>query len=297
MSSDLTAASPLIHRAVVPAAGLGTRLRPLTQAFPKELLPLGREPVLAAIVAELRVAGITEVAFVVSERKPQIRAYFGDMYTGDDPSLPPLRCDYILQPEPRGSGDAVMRAREWAGDLPFVVAFGDCLIDSPEPAGPLRRLIETFMCGRAVAAVLVEAVAWERVSRYGVVAPRHARDAERAEPFALAGIVEKPRMEDAPSRLVVAARWVLDPLIFAALSGCHPEGRGELNIPDAVRMLIREGRQSWAVPLLAGEVRRDIGGIESYLAEFVRAALRDPVYGALARRVAEEELHSLRNQR
>jgi UTP--glucose-1-phosphate uridylyltransferase len=291
MSSDLTAASQPVNRAVIPAAGLGTRLRPLTQAFPKELLPLGREPVLAHIVAELRAVGITEALFVVSERKPQIRAYFGDRY-GEDSSLPPLRCDYVLQPEPRGSGDAVLRARDWAGTHPFVVAFGDCLIDSQPSGQPLRRLIELFSLKRAQAAVLVEAVARERVSRYGVVAPQEPRDAEGMAPFALSGIVEKPRVEEAPSRLVVAARWVLDASIFPALAHARPDPRGEISIPDAVRETIREGARVWAAPLQPGEARRDIGSLESYLAEFVRVALRDPDYGASARKVAEAAMHN-----
>src|SRR5688500_1635838 len=99
-----------ISKAVIPAAGFGTRLRPLTQAFPKELLPVGRKPVLAHVAEELRGGGITEALFIVSERKPQIRAFFGEEYDDGDRSRPPLRCDYLIQLEQRGSGDAVLRA-------------------------------------------------------------------------------------------------------------------------------------------------------------------------------------------
>lgn len=290
MSSDLTAASSEVHKAVIPAAGLGTRLRPLTQVFPKELLPLGGVPVLAHIVAELRAAGITEAIFVVSERKPQIRAYFGDLYTGDSPDLPPLRCDYVVQSDPRGSGDALLCAREWAGSDSVLVAFGDCMIESRAPGEPVRRLIETFTQRKAVAATLVEAVPLERVARYGVVAPQNALQAEGSDPFALAGIVEKPRVEEAPSRLVVAARWVLHTDLFPELVRTAASAQGEVNIPDAVRRLIQQGRSVWAVPLHEGEARRDIGSVESYVAEFVRYVLHDPVYGPAARRIAIEAL-------
>src|SRR5690349_3581467 len=96
-----------INKAVVPVAGLGTRLRPLTSALPKELLPLGRKPVLAHVAVELRAAGITQALFVVSESKPQIRAFLGDSYV-DEEMEGPLQCAYAVQNAPRGSGDAVL---------------------------------------------------------------------------------------------------------------------------------------------------------------------------------------------
>ena len=124
---------------MIPAAGLGTRLRPLTNAFPKELLPIGRRPVLAHIAAELRSAGITDALFIVSEQKPQIRAYFGDVYEGegadDAEALPALRCSYVIQPSQRGLGDALLYAEEWAAGMPFAVAFGDCMMDAPDRIG------------------------------------------------------------------------------------------------------------------------------------------------------------------
>lgn len=292
-SADSTVATPSIYKAVVPAAGLGTRLRPLTHVLPKELLPLGREPVLTSVVTELRAAGITQALFVVSERKPQIRSYFGELYTGDNTTLPPLQCDYILQPQQRGSGDAVLCAQEWVGNQPFVVAFGDCLIDSAELQTPLCRMLATHQAHSAIATVLVEPVAREKVCRYGVVAPLRPLEAEPLDPFALSGVVEKPKLEEAPSNLAVAARWVLAPAIFPALQQAGSDALGEVSIPDAMPALLRSAGSAWAVPLRAGEHRRDIGDLESYLAEFVRAALRDPDYGASARHIAAEELKGL----
>lgn len=280
-----------IDSAVLPAAGLGTRLRPLTHAFPKELLPIGRKPVLAHIVDELRAAGITRLLFIVSERKPQIRAYFGDELAGDSESgaeRPSVRCDYVVQKEQRGLGDALLYAEEWVGNKPFVVAFGDCLIEAPEPAAPLRRLIATHQEKQAAATVLVESVPWEKVSRYGVLAPENPQAGTGTEPFAAADIVEKPAQAEAPSNRVVAARYALHPDIFAALRSNPLDVRGELNVTDAVRALRQAGRPLWAVPLKAGEFRRDIGNFESFATTFVRAALRDPEFGEAVRRVFEE---------
>ncbi len=311
-----------ITKAVVPAAGLGTRLRPLTRAFPKELLPVGREPVLSYIATELRESGITEVLFIVSDSKPQIRDFFGNVYEGERPDLPPLNCEYVTQREQRGSGDALLYAQEWVADAPFVVAFGDCIIEGTgnrekgtEEAAedrrqkteatltygrtvpcslfsvPLQRLIATHREQQSEATVLVERVERAKVSRYGVVAPRMVLTEVPTEPFALADIVEKPRVQDAPSDLVIAARWALNPSVFVLLRETTLDARGERNITDAVRALGQLGKPLWAVPLRPGEARRDIGNFESFFAQFVRAALQDAEFGNAARQVAREELN------
>ena len=285
--------SKLVAKAVIPAAGLGTRLRPLTKAFPKELLPIGREPVLAHIVRELRLAGITQAAFIVSESKPQIRSYFGDEFNEEISGhsyLPSLHCAYLVQPHQKGLGDAILQAEEWTGGESFVVAFGDCLIDAPDSSLPLRRLLEVFIREAAVAAVLVERVALEKVSRYGILSPHAPIEEESEAPFRARDIVEKPSPETTPSRLAVAARWALSPKIFDALRGGKLDSRGELNLTDPVRSLLKSGGALWGVPLLGGEARRDIGNYESFFAAFLRFAFRDPEYGEATRRLAEELL-------
>ena len=228
------------------------------------------------VLAELQGAGIERVLFVVSERKPQIRACFGNQFTGDT-DLPPIQCEYVIQTDMRGSGDAVRLAEDWTVGEPFVVAFGDCMIEGNNSgAEPLRRLIATLTDQNAASAVLVEAVAREKVSRYGVVAPLETLPEAPVKPFALRDIVEKPSVEDAPSRLVVAARFALSPAIFDALRRSENDPRGEQNLPDAMRLLLREGGATWAVPLRPGEARRDIGSFDTFFAAFVRAALQDP---------------------
>ncbi len=291
-----------ITKAVIPAAGFGTRLQPLTRAIPKELLPIGREPVLAHIAAELREAGITDALFIISARKPQIRAYFGDIYDpdpGDAVHLPPLRCHYLEQQEQRGSGDAVLCAEKWVGGDSFVVAFGDSIIESPQPAAPLKRLLAAHRAFGSSASALVEAIDPLQVSRYGVVAPLFSPDrpssvpkVPKSDPFEIVDIVEKPSVEDAPSNLVVAARWVFSSAIFDALHSVGMDVRGELNIPDPVRKLLRTGHRACAAPLLltGNEARRDIGSYESFFAQFVRAAMQDSECGLAIRAVAAEEL-------
>jgi len=278
-----------LRRAVLPAAGLGTRLRPLTQAFPKELLPVGRKPVLAHIATELLGAGITEALFIVSERKPQIRGYFGEFYE-DEVTGTVLHCSYVNQEEQRGLGDALLYADAWTAGEPFVVAFGDCMIESPDLAAPLRRLVAVHVDQGSQATVLTEQVAWEKVSRYGVLAPEETQPDVPVAPFALRDIVEKPAPQDAPSRNVVAARWILSSTIFEILRRTPLDSRGELNLTDAVRTLKQEGGSLWAAPLHPGEYRRDIGNFETFYAAFIRAALNDPEFGPSARRVAQEVL-------
>jgi UTP--glucose-1-phosphate uridylyltransferase len=277
---------------VVPAAGLGTRLRPLSDAIPKELLPIGRRPVLAYVLEELRGAGITDVLFVVSERKPQIRALFGDALPAEA-NLPAMRIDYTVQAEQRGLGDAVLQAEAWADGEPFVVAFGDCLIEAGGRLGgstPLRRIIDTQIEHGAAATTCVERVPWERVSRYGVLAPEKGGESAENLPFRAVDIIEKPGRDEAPSNLVVAARWVFQPEIFAVLRGTPIASNGELQLTDAVRISTQSGNPLWAAPLQPGEFRRDIGGFDSFFAAFVRAALADPEYGEAARRAAREIL-------
>ncbi len=284
-----------VYRAVIPAAGLGTRLRPLSNAFPKELLPVGRKPVLAYIMEELRAAGISDVLFIVSEAKPQIRGYFGDTYRGETGDLDLIRCSYVFQVEQRGLGDAIGLARAWAQGEPFVVAFGDCIIESEQSISPLQRLVQSFSDNGAVGATLVEEVAPELVTRYGIVAPVEQSElgADTNGSMLLKDIVEKPAIDDAPSRFAVAARWVLSSDVFEYLERGVRDSRGEVNLTDAVRMMARDKGGLWAVKLKSNEARRDIGNFGSFFNAFVRAALRDSEYGAAVARTVREELERI----
>lgn len=279
-----------ITRAVIPAAGLGTRLKPLSDAIPKEMLPVGRKPVLAYILEELYGAGIRDALFIISDKKPQIRSFFGDEYCIQANTDKIISCQYVTQEEQHGLGDAILRAEKWVDDDPFVVAFGDCIIEAPVPSDPMRRMIDTFVDQKCGAAVICEAVSWRNVSRYGVLSPEIKLNEYPDRPFAVADIVEKPTQESAPSNLVVAARYVLSPLIFELLHKSGRDVRGELNVTDSVRAMRMLGSPLWAVPLLKGESRRDIGNFESFFNAFIQTAMNDPEFGASARKAAEDTL-------
>jgi UTP--glucose-1-phosphate uridylyltransferase len=267
-----------IDRAIVPAAGYGTRMRPLTHAIPKEMLPLGRKPALEYVLEELREAKIRRALFVISPRKEMIRDYFGDG------SAWGVRCEYAIQPQMLGLGDAVLRGESWVERRPFVVAFGDCVIETNgEP--PLVRLLRTHTTERADATVLTERIAPDRTRKYGIVAPV----GETGAAFPLSDIVEKPEPEQAPSNLAVAARWALSPRIFSHLRRLRPDSGSELNLTDAVRNWIAEGGRVWAVAMGEGESRCDIGGWETYLKAAAKAAARDPEFGGAVREMLREE--------
>jgi UTP--glucose-1-phosphate uridylyltransferase len=269
-----------IDRAIIPAAGLGTRLRPLTRAIPKEMLPLGRKPVLEYVLEEIRAAGIKKALFVISPGKEMIRQYFGDG------SAWGVECVYVVQPEMRGLGDAILCGREWTQGEPTAVVFGDCIIESGDDL-PLSRLVKTHVQNEATGTVLVEHVARERTSRYGIVSP--ADEATDGAAFAIGGIVEKPAPEAAPSTLAVAARWVLDPTVFEMLHRMRPAIEGEMDLTSSVAACLAEGYTGWAVPLQAGERRRDIGGWQSYLEAVAVYAAADREFGETARAAALKE--------
>lgn len=269
-----------IRTAIVPAAGLGTRLRPLTSAIPKEMLPLGRGPVLGHVLDELRSARIEHVVIVVSPAKEMIRSYFGG---GEERGL---RIEYVVQPEMRGLGDAVLRAEPLVRGQVFAVAFGDCLIEyDARRDSPLARMIQIADQEAADAVALAETVPADRVSRYGILQPVGNCEPPAA-PFRIADIVEKPALADAPSRLAVAARWILSPSIFDCLRATPNDGKSELSLTDAVRILLgSRDANVWAVPLDSGERRVDIGGWDTYLAAAADYAMRDPEHGAGVRSV------------
>ena len=259
----------------MPAAGLGTRLRPLTSGvLPKEMLPVGRRLALERIVDELAASGIRRIVFVISPAKEDtIRRHFGER--GADG----VTFAYALQSEMRGLGDAVLRAEELAGAGPFVIALGDAVFEEPAPGGLTLRLVDAFSAQNASVGLAVQRVPRERIGRYGVVRPAPGGGA--GGPFlAITDIVEKPAPEDAPSDLAAAARYVVAPGIWDRLRRTRPGKDGEIQLTDALRTMLSEGGRGVAVPLGPGEVRHDIGGLDSYFRAFAAFALRDEEHGA-----------------
>ncbi len=262
--------------AVIPVAGLGTRLLPATRSQPKEMLPILDRPVVQYVVEELVAAGIQRILFVTGRRKRAIEDHFdADPELGSEPLIDPrtgLQILYTRQARPAGLGDAIRYGEGLGSHEGVVVALGDAIIESRGDPNLSRRLIETYETERPAAVIAVQQVPLERVSRYGIVdGPLEA----------IAGLVEKPSVETAPSRWAVAARYVLSPEVLFQLRETPPDTSGEVQVADALNALIAAGERVIAVPLAEDEHRHDIGTVESYVATFVHFARRDPRFSAV----------------
>lgn len=289
-----------ITKAVIPAAGLGTRLYPATKSQPKEMLPLGTRPTIQGVAEELVGADLTDILIVTGRQKRAIEDHF-DPSDGLDPDNKCPRCAelfnpgrvhffYTRQSKPQGLGDAVAQAKRFVGQEHFVVALGDCVITSDTRASLLRRMLELHEGCDAAATIAVQRVPPEDTSRYGIVAP--AADASGVG-LKLRDIVEKPGPERAPSDLAVCARYVFSAEVFSFLAETPPDGRGEVQLTDAIRRMIAAGMPVYAVPLVGDEERLDVGSFESYAQSFMRVMLADPEYGPKLRPYAENLLARL----
>ena len=254
-----------ISRAVIPAAGLGTRLRPLTSITPKEMLPLGRKPTVEYIVEELHAAGINDIIFVVSPLKPRIQEYFGDKTCGGR-----VRVRYVIQEEQLGLAHAILQAEEAVAGEHFAVALGDSVIVSRRETSPMARLLAAYKTNPAFAAIAVEQVPIEDAIKYGMVKPADGI----TEPFEIDGLIEKPRPEESPSNYAIAGRYVFDPGIFDIVRRTPAGVGGEQQITDSIRLSLEEGKRVWCAPLTPESERRyDIGSHKTYCEAFVAICL------------------------
>jgi UTP--glucose-1-phosphate uridylyltransferase len=265
-----------VRKAVIPAAGKGTRLLPLTRTVPKEMLPLGRKPVLGHIVDELADAGIDQILFVISEDKTCIPRYFDDGA---------VRFSSVNQPEQKGLADAVLHGEEFAGADPIAVALGDSVITSGEDKHVMRRLLDAYESLDAACVIAVEEVPLRDASRYGIVKPK----AEVGDVFEIHDLVEKPPQDELPSNLAIAGRYVLHPAIFDLIRDLKPGALGELQLTDAIKMLLKTGRRVWCVRLRQSEQRTDIGTLASYFEALIQTCCRDAELGGQMRSIASRE--------
>ncbi len=274
--------APLIVKAVVPAAGRGTRLMPATRSQPKEMLPVGRKPTIQHVVEELAAAEIREVLLISGQWKRAIEDHLDrDAGLGDENGEPwtKLQFFHARQSVPRGLADAISLAEPFAADEPFVVALGDSIVVSHARRPLLRRMIEVHERHRPAATIAVETVPREAVRRYGIVAPK----TDVGDVFAIKDIVEKPSPERAPSNLSAAGRYILEPVIFDAVRRTKPGIGGELWLTDAFRILLSEGHEILCVKLREGEHRLDIGNFQSYFQAFAEFSMTDHEHGAALR--------------
>lgn len=269
-----------IAKAVIPAAGHGTRLRPLTRITPKEMLPLGRKPTVEYIVEELHAAGVNDIIFVISALKSEIEEYFGDSACGGE-----VRVRYVTQDTQLGLADAILQAEELVAGEHFAVALGDSVIVSKHEKPPLRRMLAAYAENPAFAAITVERVPIEECHKYGMVKPIGA---VRGDSFEIAGLIEKPRPDEAPSDFAIGGRYVFDPAIFEVIRRTPPGIGGELQITDSIALGMAEGKRVWCAPLAADERRYDIGNFRTFCEAFVAMCMLDPELAPSVRKAVED---------
>lgn len=286
--------------AVVPVAGMGTRLLPATKSQPKEMLPVGRKPVVQYVVEEMVRVGIRRLLFITGAGKTSIENYFDLNHeliqtlreSGKEELLAefeferaPIQYFYTRQRQLLGLGHAVLCAAPFVGNQPFVVALGDSIIGLNAQSDIVKRMIECFGDTGAQAVIAFEEVPRTEVVHYGIAKPK-----TNGNVFQVADVIEKPSIEEAPSTLAIAARYVFAPTIFDALRRTPPGKGGEIQLTDAIRVLLQEGGTVYGVTL-QGERRYDIGNFDSYFRAFVEFALADEKYGAGLREYVEQLIH------
>ena len=269
----------MIRKAVIPAAGFGTRFLPATKSQPKEMLPIVDTPVIQYVVEEAVSAAISDLLMVIGKGKRSIEEHFDRSFQlesqleakGKRTELEAMRriselaeIHFVWQKEMRGLGDAIYCARHHIHDEPFVVLLGDTLIDAPKPATlQLVELYEEFQDP----VVLVEEIAPKKVGLYGII------DGDEIRPgvFRIRDIVEKPSPEEAPSNLAIAGRYLLTADIFDHIEATQPGHGGEIQLTDALRKLVRT-RPMYGLKL---DGRRcDIGNKDGFIRTNIQFALK-----------------------
>lgn len=277
-----------ISKAILPAAGLGTRLLPATKAQPKEMLPVGRKPTVQYVVEEMAAGGVTQLLIVSGQQKRALE---------DHLDVPPCEAEadagrpeifYTRQSVPEGLARAVALGEGFTGEQSFIVALGDSIIATGGGEPLLGRMLRAHEEHQAAATIAVEPVPLAAVSRYGIVQP--AAGQEEQAVFAMSDLVEKPSPDTAPSTLAVAARYVFTPAIYDAIRNLTPGANGEYQLTDAIRLLLRAGLPVVGVRLGGREQRYDIGNFGSYFRAFFDFALADPELGAGFAKYASDRL-------
>lgn len=268
-----------VRKAVIPAAGMGTRFLPATKAQPKEMLPIVDKPTIQYIVEEAIEAGIEEILIVTGRGKRAIEDHFDKSYEledilrrkGDEELLSLVQdisnlvnLNYVRQKEPRGLGHAIHCARSFIDNEPFAVLLGDDIVDSEVPC--LRQLMDVY--DKYKTPVLgVQHVPAEDVSKYGII------DGELTEEriYKVSDLVEKPEAEKAPSNIAILGRYIISPEIFTYLEKATPGKGGEIQLTDALKELLKSG-DMYAYDFIGK--RYDVGHKLGFLEATVEFALK-----------------------
>lgn len=281
----------MIKKAVIPAAGMGTRMLPLTKVQPKEMLPLGGKPCIQYIIEELASVGVNQILIITGQKKRSIEDYFDKdvelnrmLVASDHKDLLELlefentniQFFYTRQSTPKGLGDAIYQAKNFINGEPFILALGDSVIHSTEDEPLLKRLVDFSEQNKGSIVIGTRNVALSDVQKYGIVKPKDKINDGICE---IEDVVEKPSRLNTPSTLAFAARYILQPDIFDALERTSPGLGGELQLTDAIRLLLKEGKKGYSISLTDKEKRYDIGNMSSYYEAFVDFALADEKFG------------------
>lgn len=266
-----------VTKAIIPAAGFGTRFLPVTKAQPKEMMPVLDKPTIQYVVEEAIEAGIEDILIITGRGKQSIEAHFDKSYELEEELKADGKLDrlervrnisdladihYVRQKERKGLGDAVLYAQKHVGDQPFALLLGDTIIESDKPC--TEKLIQ-YAEKYEESVLSLERVPWDRVESYGVADVEG--DADAQDCFPVSDFVEKPPREEAPSNLAITGRYILTPEIFDLLENTEPGVGGELQLTDAFRAL-----NSVRGVELTGD-RFDIGNIPDWLRANIQMAL------------------------
>ena len=270
----------IVRKAIIPAAGLGTRFLPATKAQPKEMLPIVDKPAIQYIIEEAIASGIEEILIITGRNKRSIEDHFDKSVELENQlkeqgkydllglieEISQVDIHYIRQKEAKGLGHAVLCAKQFVGNEPFAVMLGDDIVDAEVPC--LRQLIDVYDdCQGTVLGV--QEVAKDKVSSYGIVNPKKVKE----NIWQAVDLIEKPSVEEAPSQLAVLGRYILEPEIFALLEKTEPGRGNEIQLTDAICKLAHEK------PVYAYNFsgrRYDIGDKQGYLEATVEYALKRP---------------------
>ncbi len=269
-----------VTKAVIPAAGFGTRFLPCTKATPKEMLPIVDTPTLQYIIEEAVNSGITDILIITGRGKEAIENHFDKSYeletelerAGKDDMLKIVRdipslatIHYIRQHQALGLGHAILRAKTFVGNEPFAVLLGDDIVYSEEKPA-LKQMLEVYE--KYECSILgVQTVAHEMVSKYGVIGGEKVSD----RTYDVKELVEKPALDEAPSDMAVLGRYIIEPEIFSYLEKAKPGKGGEIQLTDSLFELAKDKR------MLAYDFigrRYDVGSKEGFLEATVEFALR-----------------------
>jgi UTP--glucose-1-phosphate uridylyltransferase len=268
-----------IRKAIIPAAGLGTRFLPATKAQPKEMLPIVDKPAIQYIVEEAIDSGIEDIIIVTGRNKRAIEDHFDksvelEMLLAEKGNHELLKLvqnvsnlvnvHYIRQKQPLGLGHAVLCASKFIGNEPFALLLGDDIIDSQPPC--LKQMIDLYAeVKTSVIAALT--VPWEDVDKYGIISPSKQEGTMQY----IHDLVEKPDRDQAPSNMAVIGRYVIEPEIFAILEKCEPGRAGEIQLTDALRIL---NRQKPMLAYMQQGRRYDVGDKFGYIQATIEFALQ-----------------------